>query len=345
MSRAPVNSRTRTMSTDFVVVDAGGEAGVVKASPSSSTAQQQRELWSSRSAFLCTAVGASVGFGNVWRFPSLVYQYGGGAFFLPYLSALLLVGLPLLIQEVCMGQHLRTGDVGVTGHFNKHLRGVGVASILSGMMVCTYYVPLISWCIRAFFESFGSMRDDWQNMEGSETTSYFFHNLIGTYTLDESRRPTRVVPLNVVYLALTWTLVGGCLAFGIKWTGRVAYVTVGLPVVMMFVLLVRALTLPGASDGIHAYIGDWDFGVLLEKPDIWSTAVSQIFFSMGVAVRKNQPVDLLLCCVCLCARLSFSASEHPLTHCTQQQQHVTAVVAPLSLSFSRGPHHHRAHTS
>lgn len=186
-----------------------------------------------------------------------------------------------------MGQHLRTGDVGVSGHFSKHLRGVGVASILSGLMVATYYVPLISWCIRAFVESFGTMKDDWKGMSGTEATNYFFHNLIGTYTLDESRRPTRIVPLNVVYLAFTWILVGGCLAFGVKWTGRIAYFTMGLPVVMLFVLLIRALTLPGASNGIHAYIGDWDMSVLFESPDIWSTAVSQIFFSMGVAVSVH----------------------------------------------------------
>jgi solute carrier family 6 GABA transporter-like protein 1 len=183
-----------------------------------------------------------------------------------------------------MGQHLQTGDVGVSGHFSKHLRGVGVASVLSGMMVAMYYVPLISWCIRAFVESFGSMKDDWKDMSGSQATNYFFHNLIGTYTLDESRRPTRIVPLNVLYLAITWIIVGACLAFGIKWTGRVAYFTMGLPVVMMLILLIRALTLPGASNGIHAYIGDWDMKVLFESPDIWSTAVSQIFFSMGVAV-------------------------------------------------------------
>jgi solute carrier family 6 GABA transporter-like protein 1 len=58
----------------------------------------------------------------------------------------------------------------------------------------------------------------------------------------------------------------------------------GLPVFMLFVLLLRSVTLPGASDGISAYIGTWDWSVLVDKPDVWSTAVSQIFFSLVISV-------------------------------------------------------------
>jgi SNF family Na+-dependent transporter len=251
-----------------------------------STTLVPRERWSNRSAFIAAAVGAAVGFGNVWRFPALVYQYGGGAFFLPYILALVCIGVPMLVQEIAMGQYLQSNDVAVSAYFHKTFKGVGVASILSGLVVSMYYVPLISWCMRAFFESFGHMRDDWQDIGGSEATQYFFHDIVGTYTLDEDRKPTRIVGLNVIYLALAWITVGCSSAFGLRWTGRVAYVTMGLPVLIMLILLIRALTLPGASDGIHAYIGEWDLSVLVKKPDIWSTAVAQIFFSVGVSVRN-----------------------------------------------------------
>jgi solute carrier family 6 GABA transporter-like protein 1 len=79
-------------------------------------------------------------------------------------------------------------------------------------------------------------------------------------------------------------LVGLCLSFGIKWAGRIAYVTMGLPILMLAILLVRSVTLPGASKGIYEYVGEWDWSILVEKPDVWSTAVSQVFFSVGVAV-------------------------------------------------------------
>mmetsp|Transcript_13025 Transcript_13025/g.30408 ORF Transcript_13025/g.30408 Transcript_13025/m.30408 type:complete len:650 (-) Transcript_13025:140-2089(-) len=242
-----------------------------------------RETWESRTAFIMAAVGAAVGFGNVWRFPSLVYQYGGGAFFVPYILALVVVGIPLLIHEVAMGQHLQQSEVAVQHHLNKHTKGVGVGSILAGLMVVTYYVPLISWCIRAFFESFGSMRNDWEDIAGSDAMAYFYHDVIGQYTLDEDQKPTRIVIGNVFYLALTWGIVGGCLSFGLKWTGRVACFTMGMPILMLFILLIRALTLPGSANGIHQYFGEWDMSILVNQPDIWSTAVSQIFFSIGVA--------------------------------------------------------------
>lgn len=69
----------------------------------------ERERWSSRVAFYFAAVGSAVGFGNVWRFPSLVYEYGGGAFFIPYALALFLIGIPILVLEIALGQYYETG--------------------------------------------------------------------------------------------------------------------------------------------------------------------------------------------------------------------------------------------
>ena len=73
------------------------------------TPPHERERWSSRTAFYFAAVGSAVGFGNVWRFPSLVYKYGGGAFFIPYVLALFLIGIPILVLEIALGQYYETG--------------------------------------------------------------------------------------------------------------------------------------------------------------------------------------------------------------------------------------------
>jgi SNF family Na+-dependent transporter len=99
----------------------------------------ERERWSSRAAFYFAAVGSAVGFGNVWRFPALVYEYGGGAFFVPYLLALSFVGWPILVLEISLGQYYETGDVEVFGGINRRLRGVGLSSIACGYMIVTYY--------------------------------------------------------------------------------------------------------------------------------------------------------------------------------------------------------------
>ena len=70
---------------------------------------EDRGEWSSRFAFYMATIGAAVGFGNIWRFPSLAVKYGGGAFFIPYLMALFLLGIPLAILEIGFGQYFQTG--------------------------------------------------------------------------------------------------------------------------------------------------------------------------------------------------------------------------------------------
>lgn len=101
-------------------------------------------------------------------------------------------------------------------------------------------------------------------------------------TLGSDGRPTRIVGPNVGYSLLVWICIWACLAFGLKWTGRIAYISMGLPILLLFVFLGKACTLDGASDGVKSYIGEWDMSVLTDRPDVWSTAVSQIFFSLSV---------------------------------------------------------------
>ncbi|KAL3909998.1 MAG: hypothetical protein SGARI_002333 [Bacillariaceae sp.] len=98
-----------------------------------------------------------------------------------------------------------------------------------------------------------------------------------------------------------------CVAWGVEWTGRIAYFTMGLPIVLLFVFLGKALTLPGASDGIEAYIGIWDMSVLTEQGEVWSVAASQIFFSIGLTFgiltafgshcKRDEPAVLNSCVI------------------------------------------------
>ncbi len=101
------------------------------------------EVWSSRPAFYFAAVGAAVGFGNVWRFPALSVEYGGGAFFIPYFLAFFIIGVPILVLEIGFGQFWQTGDVGVFGSFNPRLRGFGVTSVACGWTPSPYHLSLI----------------------------------------------------------------------------------------------------------------------------------------------------------------------------------------------------------
>lgn len=290
-----------------------------------------RARWSSRTAFYFAAVGSAVGFGNVWRFPSLAADFGGGAFFVPYLLAFFVVGLPILFLEIGLGQYHQTGDVGAFGSFHKRLRGIGVCSIGGTYVARPVYGILFAWILRAFFESF-SDQAPWGNEDitGSEAFSYFFNDIVEQSTLGEDNRPTTLVGTNVGYSAASWFITWLCVAWGVRWTGRVTYFTMGLPIIILFIFLGRSLTLEGSMDGVKAYIGEfsgrtlnskylqcidfciftiffplsfqfhsgeWDMSLLGTKGDIWSTAASQIIFSLSLtggvmtAYGSNCPRD------------------------------------------------------
>jgi SNF family Na+-dependent transporter len=238
-------------------------------------AAPERERWSSRFAFYFAAIGSAVGFGNVWRFPSLVYEYGGAAFLLPYLLALFLVGLPILVLEISLGQYYETGDVDVFGGIHRCLRGVGLSSIVCGLMLVTYYSMLIAWVLHAFFDTF-SADSLWHQDPGTITTDqakdYFENEILGMNTLGEDMLPTRMVWANVGYSSLTWVIVFLCIAWGIKTTGRITYFTLGFPVLMLFIFLGRSVTLEGADYGIEKYLKA-DFSTLIERPEVWPKAV------------------------------------------------------------------------
>jgi len=246
------------------------------------TVRNERERWSSKLAFYFAAVGSAVGFGNIWRFPSLVYSFGGGVFFIPYFLALVFIGLPILILEIGLGQYYESGDVEVFGGIHHRLRGVGLSSIGCGYMLVTYYSMLISWVVHAFIDTFGSTTVFGEaGVTGTEASEYFMDSIVGMETVGDDMKPTRLVWKNVGYSFLVWAVIYCCVAFGVKVTGRLTYVTMGLPVIFLFCLLGRTVTLDGASDGISAYLRS-DWSVLVEQPEVWVKACAQIFYSLSV---------------------------------------------------------------
>ena len=210
------------------------------------------------------------------------YDYGGGAFLVPYFLALIFIGVPILAMEISLGQHCKAGDLGVFGDIHPRFRGIGIVSSLNSFIVVCYYSMLIGWTTRCFISAFTNP-DLWSEFEGEEAFQNFLNLIVGMDTLEKGdMRPTRLVFYNVCCLALVWIAIFFGTAYGLEWTGRISYVSMGVPFILMVLLLIRSVTLEGAGQGMEAYIGSWEFKVLVHHPDVWSTAVSQVFFSLGV---------------------------------------------------------------
>lgn len=123
----------------------------------------------------------------------------------------------------------------------------------------------------------------WRGVGEKEACDWFIDEVTGASTLKGGDLTvTRLVPWNVAAIAFVWMTIFACLAFGVKWTGRIAYFTVVFPVLSLAVLCMRAGSLPGAGNGIKAFAGEWDVNVLTERPEVWSTAVAQVCFSIGL---------------------------------------------------------------
>ncbi len=108
-------------------------------------AQERRERWTSRPAFIMAAIGSAVGLGNLWRFPYVAFKSGGGAFFIPYLIALITTGIPLMIVEYALGQKYQGGAPKALAAVTKRFRWVGVFALLVSTTITLYYVVIMGY--------------------------------------------------------------------------------------------------------------------------------------------------------------------------------------------------------
>jgi NSS family neurotransmitter:Na+ symporter len=218
------------------------------------------------------AVGSAVGLGNVWRFPYVAYESGGGAFLIPYFIALFTAGIPMLILEMGLGQRMQRGAPGAFGAIKKQLQWFGwwAAGLSAGIVI--YYSTILAW---SWIYLWHSLKLSWEG----RAEQFFIQEI-----LQRSSGPAELgTPIWYLVLGmfLTWLAIYLILRKGVKNVSKVVMITVPLPVILLTVLLIRGLTLPGAIDGLRYYLTP-DFSKLTD-PGIWLKAYGQIFFSLSLA--------------------------------------------------------------
>ncbi|XP_066538733.1 sodium-dependent dopamine transporter [Hoplias malabaricus] len=260
---------------------------------------EPRETWGKKIDFLLSVIGFAVDLANVWRFPYLCYKNGGGAFLVPYLFFMVIAGMPLFYMELALGQYNREGAAGVW-KICPIFKGVGFTVILISLYVGFYYNVIIAWALFYLFSSF-SGKLPWVNCNNTWNSANC-SDLNGTL-LNDSHKATPALEYferGVLHLQDSggiddlglprWQLTS-CLAVvivvlyfslwkGVKTSGKVVWITATMPYVVLTVLLLRGVTLPGAIDGIKAYLSV-DFLRLCDA-QVWIEAATQICFSLGV---------------------------------------------------------------
>ncbi len=218
----------------------------------------QRENWGSKFGFIMAAAGSAVGLGNIWRFPYLTGENGGAAFVFIYIVCVVLIGAPMLINEIALGRLTQKNPVGAfqaTGANRFWTFFAGALPLIVTFVVLSYYSNIAGWTVGYIYTSLFSV-------------DVSFSEFIAT--------PGYVIPLGASVLILTAFIVLAGINGGIEKATKIM-----MPLLFFLLILVifRSITLPGASKGVEYYLVP-DFskitGLVVLK------ALTQAFFSLGV---------------------------------------------------------------
>ena len=237
-----------------------------------------RGIWSSKLGFVLAASGSAIGLGNIVFFASNAYQFGGGAFYLPYFIALFVMGIPVMIAEFSMGTLTgRSFPMALRALVGKRGEFVGWWSLTSALFITMYYVAILGWALCMMVGALGGL------MEPGATAPF-------TPFTEPSAGPNAQVYFFSI-LATWWPMLAVLAVWGMTllalWKGtetieKTVRVAVPLMWLFMIVLIVRGLTLPGGTDGVM-YLFTPDLAGIAQ-PDVWKGAFSQMFFSLSLGL-------------------------------------------------------------
>jgi NSS family neurotransmitter:Na+ symporter len=230
-----------------------------------------KEIWQSRTSFVLASIGSAIGLGNIWRFPYVCYECGGGAFLIPFLVALLTAGIPLMVLEYSVGHKFSKPAPLALGNLKKGFEVLGWFALLVGFGIATYYAVIMGWAFNYLGYSFNMA---W----GDNTQTFFFDQFL---KISESPMQLGSVQWMVALgLILTWIAIVAAIWKGAKTVGKVVYFTVIIPWIILLVFVVRGVTLPGALEGLKYYLTP-NFSALVNYR-VWLHAYSQVFFSLTI---------------------------------------------------------------
>ncbi|WP_440438902.1 sodium-dependent transporter [Pseudoglutamicibacter cumminsii] len=235
----------------------------------------KREAFGSRNVFIISAIGSAVGLGNIWRFPSVAYESGGGAFLIPYLCALLTAGIPLLFFDYAIGHKYRGSAPLAMRRLNKRTEALGWWQVLICVVIGMYYAAIVAW---AAIYTVYSARLTWgKGQEEDFFLNKYLHMEAPGASLSTTFPKTVLIPM-----ILVWVFIIIVMSAGIrKGIGRANNIFMPLLTVMFIILVIQSLMLPGAANGLNEFFTpNWE---ALKDTSVWITAYGHIFFSLSIA--------------------------------------------------------------
>jgi len=229
---------------------------------------KQRENFGSRFAVIMAMAGSAVGLGNIWRFPYILGEYGGGAFILVYIAACIILALPIFFAESIIGRRSRSDTFGAMKKLapGTAWRWAGLLTILSPLLILCYYSVVGGWSVEYLFKSL--------SFSFTEVPAEEIPNFFGRFISS----PWQPIFVHTAFMALVAGIVLGGVKDGIERFSKVAMPALFL---LILVILIYSLTLSGSFKGVE-YLIKPDFSRLSGRA--YTAALGQAFFSLSLGV-------------------------------------------------------------
>ncbi len=228
---------------------------------------EKRGQFTSKFGFIMASIGSAIGLGNLWGFPYKAGMGGGFAFILVYLIFVGLVGFPIMLCEFAIGRKARVNQIDAYRKFDKRFTIAGVAGTIAAFFILAFYGVLGGWVVN-YAVKYGI------NLFSSTNTipqpQQYFNDFVSN--------GASALIFFIIFMVLTVFIVIGGVENGIEKASKIM-----MPILFLFLILiiVRSLTLPGASKGIE-FLFKPDFSKL--TPSTLGMALSQMFFSLSLGI-------------------------------------------------------------
>lgn len=239
---------------------------------SSEVSNQFKSRW----GFVFAAMGSAIGLGNIWRYPSVAYENGGGAFLIPYLVALLTAGIPIILLEFALGNKYRVAAPEAFKKISPKIEFIGWWQIIICFFVPIFYSAVIGWIALYLFNAFTL---GW----GSDPSDFFYNTVLNLGDVPTSAISLGSINITIaVIVFIIWASVLVILRRGVAdGIEKVNKFMIPTLLIMFSIVVIYSTTLPGALTGLDSFFKpQWD---KISNPDIWLAAYSQIFFSLSIA--------------------------------------------------------------
>lgn len=231
-----------------------------------------KNRWSSRWLFVLAAAGSAVGLGNIWKFPYIAGENGGGAFVLIYLVCIALVGIPIMISEVLMGREGRSSPIHTMRMLAKKAGRsqrwalLGWLGVMTGFLILSYYAVIAGWALNYF----------WLTANG--TFDGASGDFVAQAFTDLQADPLRMIAYQTAFMVVTIWIVGRGVTAGLE---RAIQWFMPALFILLIVLLIYSFNSGGFAQG-WAFMFDlkWD----AVGPEAWLIAMGQAFFTLSLGM-------------------------------------------------------------